>query len=202
MAFHRCYWHRKHGRDVFGKHIFLIAQNYDEPRLFRQGSHELTQSLRQERIFGARRGQRLASIFLAELCKLPSALVVDTAMGGYFAEPELQVIFRLKRGQRAVELQEDVLGQLLCRTTVCQKMQGDAEDHRLIATYDLTKIGSRGFGVVCGQARWHGDGHCCLTSLYAARGPGECRKFDFRQEFHVRRSLLLRDAIPWGRRRG
>jgi hypothetical protein len=61
-------------------------------------------------------------------------------MGRHFAQLEFQVLLRLKRGQSAMELEENILSQLLGGRTVCQKMPGNAEDHGLVAAHEIGKV--------------------------------------------------------------
>jgi hypothetical protein len=58
-----------------------------------------------------------------------------------------------------VELEKNILGQLLGGRAVCQKVLRDAEDHGLVTTHEIRKIGPGGvLRVVCGVVLWHGQG--------------------------------------------
>jgi len=91
--------------------------------------------------------------------QLAAALVIDAAMGRHSAQPEFQVLLRLKRGQSAMELEENILSQLLGGRTVCQKMPGNTEDHGLVAAHEIGKVGPGNvWSSVCEGVHWHGQG--------------------------------------------
>lgn len=95
MAFDCGDRHGEDSGDVVGQHVFLVAQNHDEPRLFRQGGDELLESSRYQGVGRLRGGHGLRSFVEAYLGQLAAALVIDATMSRHFAQPEFHVLFRL-----------------------------------------------------------------------------------------------------------
>src|SRR4029453_11328618 len=111
----------------------------------------------------------------------PPARVIDAAMVRDLAKPEGDVLRRFERSEVLMQMEENILCQLLGRLTVAQKVQGDAEDHRLLLAHQPCEIAPwrapwsffAVFRVAPGRCLSHQVSG--LSYLYESRGGAGCK---------------------------
>src|SRR5258708_6841277 len=119
--------------DVRWVQIFLITKGENEALHLRQGGDLLTHAAIEERIahLGVH-GQRSGVVERDHGPELRAARGVDAAARSHLPEPEAQMCGRLELVQRAIELEEDLLRDLLGACAVVEERQGDRVDHPLV----------------------------------------------------------------------
>jgi twitching motility protein PilT len=197
MTFHGGYRHCERFRDVFRRHIFLIPQDHNHAGLVGERRYKLLHLLFQKWICRICRCCRLRRILEADLRHTAAALIVDAPMSRHLTQPEFHVVLRLEFGQIAVELKEHILSKFLGNGPVCQKMQTNAEDHRLMLAHNVGELWQIGcfhgaFGHVSGL----------LTAslyIYGRIRARECKTFRKFTGKSLFRKRSLRIGLEFGR---
>jgi hypothetical protein len=122
--------------------ILLKAQDDDHSRTRRQSCHELLNPLFENQFARSRRGGTLGNGVHRQFHLVASPpQLVDAAMAGDAAQPRDHMGGRIETSKIPVQPQEHVLRKVLGRRPVPQRMQRQAEHHRLVTPNQLGKSG-------------------------------------------------------------
>ena len=130
-------------RDVGGIEVFLIAEDHDHARRFRQRSDQPLEDIREERVASGGDGGGFGDIGKGNLgTAIAAAGFIDGALDGHFAEPVGGMLGGLDGGEVAVEGEEDILSDLVGESAVAEKVPADTKDHGLVAMDEAGEIES------------------------------------------------------------
>lgn len=129
--------------DFGGIEVFLIAEDHDHARRFRQRSDQPLEDIREERVASGGDGGGFGDIGKGNLgTAIAAAGFIDGALDGHFAEPVGGVLGALDGGEVPVEGKEDILGDLVGERAVVEEVPADTEDHGLVAVHQAGEIES------------------------------------------------------------
>ena len=129
--------------DFRGIEVFLIAEDHDHARRFRQRSDQPLEDIREERVASGGDGGGFGDIGKGNLgTAIAAAGFIDGALDGHFAEPVGGVLGALDGGEVPVEGKEDILGDLVGERAVVEEVPADTEDHGLVAVHQGGEIES------------------------------------------------------------
>ena len=143
MTFYRGDGHIQSFGDVGGIEVFLIAEDHDHARRFRQRSDQPLEDIREERVASGGDGGGFGDIGKGNLgTAIAAAGFIDGALDGHFAEPVGGMLGALDGGEVAVEGEEDILSDLVGQSAVAEEVPADTEDHGLMAVHQAGEIES------------------------------------------------------------